>query len=128
MDVSPEMKVLELKEQVSNRLKIPVNQQKFLVSGKTLADEKCLDDYGVKEGTKLILAIKKNEDSGADPNILRSAGYAFLTRFYTEPEARKVLEEFIKNFHGSVSSLSLDDLERIAAMHLNEASRKETAH
>lgn len=120
MEVSPEMSVLELKEQVFNRLKIPVNQQKFLLSGKTLADEKTLDHCGVKEGTKLIAAIRKNEDSGPDANLLRSAAYTFLRRFYTEPEARKIQEEFMKSFHKSVNSLSLDDLERIATMHINE--------
>lgn len=120
MEVSPEMSVLDLKTQVSTRLKIPVNQQKFLVSGKTLSDEKNLDHYGVKEGTKLILAVRKNEDVGPDANHLRSAAYTFLRRFYSDPEARKIQEEFIKSFHKSVNSLSLDDLERIATMHINE--------
>ncbi|KAE8752156.1 hypothetical protein FOCC_FOCC000949 [Frankliniella occidentalis] len=120
MEVSSDMSVLELKEQVFSRLKIPVSQQKFLVSGKTLADEKSLDHYDVKEGTKLIVAIRKTEDGGPDANLLRSAAYTFLRRFYTEPEARKIQEEFIKSFHKSVSSLSLDDLELIATMHINE--------
>ncbi|XP_034241015.1 ubiquitin-like protein 4A [Thrips palmi] len=120
MEVSSEMSVLELKEQVSTRLKIPVNQQKFLVSGKTLSDEKNLDHYGVKEGTKLILAVRKIDDGAPDVNHLRSAAYTFLRRFYSDPEARKIQEEFIKSFHKSVNSLSLDDLERIATMHINE--------
>lgn len=61
-----------------------------------LSDEKSLDHYGVKEGTKLIVAIRKNEDGGPDANLLRSAAYTFLRRFYTEQEARKIQEEFIK--------------------------------
>lgn len=115
------------------------------------ADEKNLEDYGVKEGTKLILAVRNNADAGPDANHLRSAAYTFLRRFYSDPEARKIQEEFIKvssypftygfqilffflalinnfchlslflqSFHKSVNSLSLDDLERIATLHINE--------
>lgn len=59
-------------------------------------DEKNLNDYGVKDGTKLILAVRRSDDGGPDANILRSATYTFLRRFYSEPEARKIQEEFIK--------------------------------
>ena len=122
MDVSSDTTILQLKEQVAQRLKIPANQQKFLLSGKTLADEKNLNDYGVKDGTKLILAVRKADDGSPDANVLRSASYTFLRRFYSEPEARKIQEEFIKSFHRSVNSLSLDDLERIATIHINEVT------
>lgn len=77
----------------------------FWVNAVSFPDEKSLDHYGIKEGTKLILAIRKTEESGSDTNILRSAAYTFLRRFYTEPEARKIQEEFIKV--GSIHCSSL---------------------
>ena len=44
----------------------------------------------------MILAVRRTDDGGVDANILRSATYTFLRRFYSEPEARKIQEEFIK--------------------------------
>ena len=52
--------------------------------------------------------------------VLKDVIYKFLLQFYSESDSEKVTDEFMKDFYRSVSSLSLDDLERLATSYLQD--------
>jgi len=52
--------------------------------------------------------------------VLKDAIYKFLRQFYNESDSEKITDEFMKDFYRSVSSLSLDDLERLATSYLQD--------
>jgi chromosomal replication initiation ATPase DnaA len=52
--------------------------------------------------------------------VLKDAIYKFLQQFYNESDSEKITVEFMKDFYRSVSSLSLDDLERLATSFLQD--------
>jgi chromosomal replication initiation ATPase DnaA len=58
------------------------------------------------------------EPKGKD--VLKDAIYKFLRQFYNESDSEKITVEFMKNFYRSVSTLSLDDLERLATSYLED--------
>lgn len=126
LEVSNQISVLELKQRLHEALKVPVDQQKLLLTGRPLADEKYLVDYpSIKDGTKLNLIVKKivDGDGEQDTTLLREATYKFLRNFYPESTSLKIVEEFIKEFHRSISTLSLDDFDRIATSYLEEEEK-----
>lgn len=47
-----------LKHLVSDKLNVPVRQQRLLFKGKALADEKGLSDYNIGPNSKLNLVVK----------------------------------------------------------------------
>uniref|UniRef100_A0A1B6MQF7 Ubiquitin-like domain-containing protein n=1 Tax=Graphocephala atropunctata TaxID=36148 RepID=A0A1B6MQF7_9HEMI len=134
LEVTGQTPVLKVKEQLTKLLGIPANQQKLLLTGRPLTDDKCLCDYpSIKDGTKLNLIVKQETSPTAKPlsskpdkvwehdlSILREAAYKFLRDFYTESETQRIVNEFSKEFVRSVSTLSLDDYERIATSCLEE--------
>lgn len=52
--------------------------------------------------------------------VLKDTIYKFLRQFYNESDSEKITDEFMKDFYRSVSSLSLDDLERLATSYLQD--------
>jgi hypothetical protein len=52
--------------------------------------------------------------------VLKDVIYKFLRQFYNESDSKKITDEFMKDFYRSVSSLSLDDLERLATSYLQD--------
>jgi len=137
LEVTEQTRVQEVKEQLDKLVSVPPAQQKLLLTGRPLADDKCISDYpSVKEGTRLNLivntkgeattlskktAVKADKKTGEpDLSILREAAYKFLRDFYSESETQRIVEEFGKEFLRSVSTLSLDDYERIATSCLEE--------
>ena len=65
----------------------------------------------------------KEENFASGPkenNILKDTMYKFLRQFYNETDSQKITDEFMKDFYRSISSLSLDDLERLATSYLQE--------
>uniref|UniRef100_A0A1B6JPL7 Ubiquitin-like domain-containing protein n=1 Tax=Homalodisca liturata TaxID=320908 RepID=A0A1B6JPL7_9HEMI len=135
LEVTGQTSVLAVKEQLNKVLGIPVNQQKLLLTGRPLTDDKSLCDYpSIKDGTKLNLIVKQETSPAAksafsksfekvgehDLSILREAAYKFLRDFYSESETQRIVDEFGKEFLRSVSTLSLDDYERIATSCLEE--------
>ncbi|BET00313.1 UBQ [Nesidiocoris tenuis] len=111
LEVTDQTSVRDLKQHVFQALKIPVNQQKLLLTGKPLSDEKFLIDYPlIKDGTKINLVVKKiDEDS-----VLKAAITNFLRKNYNEQDSLKIADEFMKEFYRSMSTLNLEDIERIA--------------
>ncbi|KAJ9578446.1 hypothetical protein L9F63_005316, partial [Diploptera punctata] len=65
----------------------------------------------------------KEENFASGPkekNVLKDTMYKFLRQFYNESDSQKITDEFMKDFYRSISSLSLDDLERLATSYLQE--------
>lgn len=112
VNVGEKTTILELKKLAETELKIPAAQQTLVLLGKSLQDEKCIGDYPkIKDGTKLFVAVKKLD-------TLNAALGRFLRKHYTEEQCQLIVEEFMRNFHSKIDSLSLDDLERIAISEL----------
>ena len=68
--------VAQIKADLAAELEIPVPQQKLLLKGKPLADEKDLADYGIADGSALTLVAikaKKKKGPGAGNTAQRSA-------------------------------------------------------
>jgi hypothetical protein len=55
-----------------------------------------------------------------EKTVLKDAIYKFLLQFYNENDSEKITDEFMKDFYHSISSLSLDDLERLATSYLQD--------
>ncbi|XP_073977100.1 ubiquitin-like protein 4A [Rhodnius prolixus] len=117
LEVTDKTSVKELKQYVSQTLKVPVNQQKLLLTGKPLSDEKYLVDYPlIKDGTKINLVVKRSDED----SVLRIAVVNFLRNRFNEPETQKIADEFMKEFYRSMSTLNLEDIERIATTYYSD--------
>ncbi|KAL5013723.1 hypothetical protein ScPMuIL_007993 [Solemya velum] len=135
IDVSSSHSVLDVKQVITLQLGIPVTEQKLVYQGKSLLDNKCLQDYNIREGAKLFLFRKKDSDATpaerretitstsqsckvdaglSDTTSLWHILKQFLTRHFTEKDAEKVLYQFKKSLESKLASLSLDDIERLA--------------
>ncbi|KAJ8953547.1 hypothetical protein NQ318_002967 [Aromia moschata] len=114
IDITEKTTILEVKKLVEKDIKIPAAQQTLVLLGKTLQDDKCVQDYPkIKDGTKLFVAIKKQES-------LNTVLNRFLKKYYSDDQCKLIVDEFMRNFHSKVESLSLDDLERIAKSEIGE--------
>uniref|UniRef100_A0A8D9BU32 Ubiquitin-like protein 4A n=1 Tax=Cacopsylla melanoneura TaxID=428564 RepID=A0A8D9BU32_9HEMI len=128
LDVNSDMTILDLKQKVNEALKIPVSDQKLLATGRPLLDTNKIQDYPqIKEGTKLNLVVKRSiketspsASGGSNVTVLRDATYKFARKYFTETQSNKIADEFLKEFNKSISTLSLDDLERLATSYLLE--------
>ncbi|XP_041378259.1 ubiquitin-like protein 4A [Gigantopelta aegis] len=133
---SPSSTVLDVKQQVSALLSVPIQDQKLLYLGKPLQDERVLSEYSVKDGGKLMLVIKKSTTTPSSDNAkspeLSVADLApvwqkllvFLNRHFTSKDAQLVLLEFKRDFEKGLSSLSLDDIERLAQSKMPESEER----
>ncbi|KPJ14914.1 Ubiquitin-like protein 4A [Papilio machaon] len=62
LDILPTTTITEIKKQVSEKLGIPVQEQKLLLVGRTLADDQTVAGYPtIKDGSKINLVVKKPE-------------------------------------------------------------------
>lgn len=112
VSVGEKTTILEVKKLTEKELQIPASQQTLVLLGKSLQDEKCIGDYPkIKDGTKLFVAVKKME-------TLHGVLSRFLRKYYTEEQCHVIVDEFMRQFHSKIDSLSLDDLERIAISEL----------
>lgn len=113
MEVQDTTKISEVKKKVESDMKVPISQQTLVLNGKILHDDKTIGYYPkIKEGTKLYVAIRK-------PEPLSVALERILKQYYNEAQTNQIIDYFMKDFQEQVSSLSLDDLERIAISDLH---------
>lgn len=106
--VTPETTILEMKQQISSILDIPVVHQKIVHLGRSLVDENTIASYpSIKDGTKLNLAVKK-------PDPLKEVIYRSFRKYYNDDFSEKLTKEFMKDFESKLSQLSLDDIEKLA--------------
>lgn len=88
------------------------------------SDSSTLREHHIVDGSKLHLSVKKHTDGASSGNtseffrLLRD----FLRGHFSEQESEQVMQKFMEDFKTWVWSLSLDDIERMAALHLREAS------
>lgn len=126
LDVTHDMCIMDLKEKIGKTLKVPVPHQKLLVTGQPLLDCRKISDYPqIKDGTKLMLVVKRPRDalssqSGKGDKLLRDAVKKFSQTYFGETMCQKVADEFVKEFNESVTHLSLDDVEQIATSYSME--------
>ncbi|XP_067133851.1 ubiquitin-like protein 4A [Centruroides vittatus] len=119
IEASASSSVSTVKQLVAEELQIPVEQQRLVFKGKTLSDSSCLCDYDIVDGNRLHLFVrKKGENYYCETNVLWDHLQKFLEKHFTPTDAKKVFEEFHKNFYASFSKLSLDDIERLATSNL----------
>nr|XP_056719421.1 ubiquitin-like protein 4A [Euleptes europaea] len=124
LQVSPDERISSLKRLVSEKLNVPVSQQRLLFKGKALADEHRLSDYSIGPESKLNLVIKPPEKASPEeaghkgvppqtPAIWHTLAQV-LGRHYSTGDTEKVLEQLQKDYDRSLRLLSLDDIERLA--------------
>ncbi|XP_074608893.1 ubiquitin-like protein 4A isoform X2 [Acropora palmata] len=123
LEVSDNDEIALLKREISTKLRIPVAQQRLVFKGKTLADASRLRDHRIVDGSKLHLSVKQETTVGniEDPNEFNTQLRIFLKRHLNTQDTEKVMAKF-KEFKTWISSLSLDDIERLATIHMKEAS------
>ncbi|XP_032633843.2 ubiquitin-like protein 4A [Chelonoidis abingdonii] len=122
--VSADERVSTLKRLVSEKLNVPVSQQRLLFKGKALADEHRLSDYSIGPESKLNLVIKPPEKASPEEPGCRGPPPPFstiwhplgqvLAQHFSTADAEKVLEQLQKDYERSLRLLSLDDIERLA--------------
>lgn len=113
VEVQENTKVSDVKKMVEKQMKISISQQTLVLNGKILHDDKTIGFYPkIKEGTKLYVAVRK-------PDPLDAALKKVLLQYYNEEQTKKIVDRFMKDFHEQVTSLSLDDLERMAICDLH---------
>ncbi|KAK6177414.1 hypothetical protein SNE40_015519 [Patella caerulea] len=121
VSASPSSMVTDIKEQVSALLGVPASGQRLTFKGKSMLDSKKLSEYDIVDGVRIMLTVKKtdNKDSAViTASPVWQKMLLFLKRHFKEKDADLVLKEFIKNFDNGLSSLSLDDIERLATSQL----------
>uniref|UniRef100_A0A2K6U7S1 Ubiquitin like 4A n=1 Tax=Saimiri boliviensis boliviensis TaxID=39432 RepID=A0A2K6U7S1_SAIBB len=117
--------VSTLKQLVSEKLNVPVRQQRLLFKGKALADGKRLSDYSIGPNSKLNLVVKPLEkvllEGGTGRRLADSSSphvwqliSKVLARHFSAADASRVLEQLQRDYERSLSRLTLDDIERWA--------------
>ncbi|XP_038604326.1 ubiquitin-like protein 4A [Tachyglossus aculeatus] len=128
LQVSEDERVSTLKRLVSEKLNVPVAQQRLLYKGKALADENLLSDYNIGPDSKLNLVIKPAERASPEeparpispqPHGLWCVVAQVLARHFSTADAERVLEQLQKDYERNLRLLSLDDIERLACRLLN---------
>lgn len=132
VQVSEDELVSTLKHLVSEKLNVPVCQQRLLFKGKALADGKRLSDYSIGPNSKLNLVVKPLEKVLLEESAARRLAEApppspsawqliskVLARHFSAADASRVLDQLQRDYERSLSRLTLDDIERLASRFLH---------
>lgn len=113
-----------VKAKVEEKSGIPVAFQKFVYKGKTLSNDKKLSEYGICENCKIHVITKAQPA----PVTVEAPVYAvddfwktlesILLKQYATPDVQKIMKQYQKDYEQLLTTMSLDDLERIAARKL----------
>jgi hypothetical protein len=147
VDVELGDSIERLKELVQSHLNISPANQRLLHRGKTLQDGTQIKDYGLKDGDKLHLVVKKDSTPPASvpaptatvtpvnttpgcietqtevqPRVLleREMTKVLRSHYNSDSEIRKIVSAFVRNIEKKLGALSLDDIERICERWNNE--------
>lgn len=102
-----------MKKEIFKSLGIPVQRQKILFVGRTLADEKLINDYSnIKNGSKLTVVIK-------EPEPLKDIMLKIFKKYYSEEQSEVMTKELILDFENRLNQLNYDDVERMAMFFLD---------
>lgn len=132
LQVSEDELVSTLKHLVSEKLNVPVRQQRLLFKGKALADGKRLSDYNIGPNSKLNLVVKPLEKVLLEESATQKVAEApplhppawqliakVLARHFSAADASRVLDQLQRDYEKSLSRLTLDDIERLASRFLH---------
>ncbi|CAH2106976.1 unnamed protein product [Euphydryas editha] len=109
LQVQPSTKIVEIKQHIATKLRIPIAEQKLLLLGRTLADDQTVQSYPqIKNGTKLNLVVKKPE------GLLEVSTKYFRKHGMSETEARNAAKRLLKVVEEKFNKLSWDDIERLS--------------
>ncbi|XP_034824221.1 ubiquitin-like protein 4A [Maniola hyperantus] len=109
VEVTPTTKILDIKQHIATKLRIPIEEQKLLLLGRALIDNQTVESYpSIKNGTKLNLVVKKPD------GLLEAATKCFKKNGMSETEARTKASLLIKVVEEKFSKLSWDDIERLS--------------
>ncbi|XP_004875072.1 ubiquitin-like protein 4A isoform X4 [Heterocephalus glaber] len=122
--------VATVKQLVSEKLNVPVRQQRLLFKGKALADRKRLSDYSIGPNSKLNLVVKPLEKVLLEEGAARTGAEPppapvwqlvskILAHHFSAADASRVLEQLQRDYDRSLSRLTLDDIERLASHFLH---------
>jgi len=107
-----------IKQLVARELDVPVDKQRLLFRGKTLADSQCLRDYNIVDGNKLHLVVRNSElgseCGSSESSIFYTELRKTLSNHFSPEDVNKVLDNFKKEMNSVVYDSSLDDIERFA--------------
>ncbi|XP_055715150.1 ubiquitin-like protein 4A [Phlebotomus papatasi] len=113
IEISEQALVQDLKVKIAESMNVPVTHQKVLRMGVALVNNRTLKSYDIKDGTKLMLLMKK-------PDTLEEAIHRSFLKFYTTEQADRLTKAFMEDFSKRMSQLSLDDIEQMASMYLQQ--------
>lgn len=110
--MQPQTTITEIKTQVSEKLKIPADEQKLLFLGRALVDEQTVQSYPtLKDGSKLNLIIKKPEK----PVGLYDVVYKALKKAgLPDVESSNKAKKFVHVIEDKFKLYSWDDIERLS--------------
>ncbi|CAG9784813.1 unnamed protein product [Diatraea saccharalis] len=108
LEVLPTTCISEIKRQICEQLHIPVEEQKLLLLGRTLADEHTVQSYpSIKDGTKLNLIVKKPE------GLYEVSVRYFKKSGMSDAEAASTANRLLKVVQDKFNKLSWDDIDRL---------------
>lgn len=132
IEVESEWSVREFKTVVADRIGTSPECQRLILRGKVLQDEDSLGRSGVTENSRIIATEKKpsitlkpatsnaSKAGVSNNNDFWQQLHTLLKRHFTEPDAAQVLDQCRKEFMKMTSTLSLDDIERLAGALLEQ--------
>merc|ERR1712179_553248 len=136
-NVPDEAQVRYLKGLIEKENHIEQTQQKLVFKGKTLNDDKLLFEYGITDGSKVNLVVVKKSTSTATTSQSTASGSSkrsvptysveefwvtlekVLLKRFTNDEADGVMQQYRRDYKKILTTMSLDDVERIATRNLN---------
>jgi len=131
VDAQEDYTVEKLKEEIEAKLKLGRTEQKLLFKGKTLQDGTSLSAYQLTDGSKLNLILKREAASpgSAAPATRQNCGKdkeevtgtleeelfkSLRKHFKNDVDTKTIVHEILKIYEKRITSLSLDDIERIS--------------
>ncbi|XP_005178535.1 ubiquitin-like [Musca domestica] len=110
LEVTPSTTIYQVKQEIEERLGIPLGSQKILILGRTLNDDQTIASYpNIKEGTKLNLIVVKQD--------IKDIIHRSFRKYYNETQSAALTKEFMLDFEKKLKGFSLDDIERLASEH-----------
>ena len=134
LNVPDDARVKYVKDLVEKDSKIVKSQQKLVFKGKTLADDKQLSEYGITTGSKLNLVVVKKsvpaegggESSKPRPKYDVDDFWVTLEKVlrkrFSPEDATTVFHQYQRDYKKILTTMSLDDIERVATRHLTSTS------
>ena len=126
----------KLKRLIKSVFGVEEKDQKLVYKGKTLLEEKNLSDYNITDNAKVHLFIKKSSAKSTstssaaavpevDPEQFWKSLDKLLEKHYHPNDAAKIVSQFKLDYQRLITTLSLDDMERLASRKIGGADKSE---